>query len=67
MALSFVCGFGPAVAETFFAHFRNVFFANVHDLAAGAGVFLLLDGALVKIINERSAVVLLDDVDDLAD
>ncbi len=44
----------------------DVVFADVHDLAAGLRVFLLLQGALVEIVNQRRAMVLLDDVDDLA-
>ena len=66
MALSFVCGFGPGITEIFLAHLRNIAFAHVHDFAAGARIFLLLDGALVEIVNERGAVMLLDNVGDLA-
>ena len=54
---------GPAVAKAFFLHFRNVFLAHVHDLTADTRVFLLLHRALVEIINERCAVMFLDDVD----
>ena len=55
----------PGVTKTFFLHFGNVFLADVHDFTAGARVFLLLDRPLVEIINERRAVMLLDDVNDL--
>ncbi len=65
IALSLRLRFRPAVAECFLAHLGNVFLAHVHDLAAGARVLLLLERALVEVINERGAVVLLDDVDDL--
>jgi len=52
------------VAEAFFAHFGEVGFAEVHDFAPGAGVFLLLEGALVEEGDFGSAMVLLDDIDD---
>ena len=57
--------FRAAVAKTLLPHLRNVVLAHLHDLAAGARILVLLQGALVKIIDERSAVMLLDDVDDL--
>ncbi len=56
--------FRPGITETFLAHLGNVFFAHVHDLAAGARVVLLLQGALIEVIDQRSAVVFLDNVGD---
>ncbi len=40
------------VTKAFFAHFRNILFAHVHDFASSTGVFLLLERALIEIINE---------------
>src|SRR5205823_13406194 len=53
-----------AVAKTFLTHFRNVFFADVRDFSAGPRVLLLLKRALVEVVNERGAMVILNDVDD---
>ena len=65
IALSLRLRFRPAVAKAFLRDLRNIFLAHLHDFAAGARVFLLLQGALVEVIDQRSAVMLLDDVDDL--
>jgi len=57
-------GAGTWVAEAFFANLGEVGFAEVHDFASGAGVFLLLESALVEEGDLGSAMVLLDDIDD---
>ncbi len=41
--------FRSAVTETFLRHFRDVFLAHLHDLAASPGVLVLLQGALVEV------------------
>ena len=56
--------FRSAVTKTFFVHLRNVVFAQPHDLATCERVFMLLERALVKITDERCAVMLLNNVDD---
>ncbi len=56
--------FRPAVTKTLLTHIGNVLLADVHDFSASPRVFLLLDGPLIKIINERRAVMFLNDVDD---
>ena len=38
--------------------------AQVHDFASGTGILMLLERTFVEIVNQRSPVVLLDDVDD---
>jgi len=57
-------GAGTWVAEAFFANLGEVGFAEVHDFASGAGVFLLLESALVEEGDLGSAMMLLDDIDD---
>src|SRR5437762_8449837 len=44
--------FRSAITETLLAHVRNIVFAKLHDLAAGARVFILLKSALIKIIDK---------------
>ena len=56
--------FRSAVTKTFFVHLRNVVFAQSHNLATCERVFMLLERALIKIPDERCAVMLLNDVDD---
>src|SRR4029453_17712092 len=56
--------FRSAVTKTFFVHLRNVVLAQSHDLATCERVFMLLQPALIKITDERCAVMLLNNVDD---
>src|SRR5437588_1552663 len=60
----FCLRFWPAITKAFLAYFRNIMLAQVHNLASGTGVLVLLERAFVEIINERSPVVLLDNIDD---
>ena len=53
-----------AVTEAFLGYIGNIFLAQLHDLAAGARVFVLLQRALIKITDDRSAVMFLNDIDD---
>ena len=55
--------FRPAVTEALLAHLRDVLLADVHDLATLPRILLLLERAFVKIPHLRSAVMLLDDID----
>ena len=64
IALSLRLRFRAGIAECFLPHLRDVLFPQVHDLAAGAGVVLLLERAFVKIVDQRRAVMFLNDVDD---
>src|SRR5436305_1153361 len=62
---AFLClRFRSAVAKTLFADFWNIVFAKLHDFAARARVFMLLKRALIKITDNRCAVMLLDNIDD---
>src|SRR6266404_4275382 len=56
--------FRSAVTKTFFVHLWNIVFAQLHDFAAGACVFMLLKCALIEITDHRCAVMLLDNIDD---
>src|SRR6185312_5009402 len=56
--------FRSAVTKTFFVHLRNVVLAQSHDLATCQRVFMLLQRSLIKIPDERCAVMLLNNVDD---
>ena len=53
MPASLVCGFGPGIAERAFVDFA----------AVGIG-FLAFAGLAVEVLDQRRAVVLLDEVDD---
>lgn len=57
-------GNGARVAERGLGHLGDVFLAELEDFSAFDRILFLLQGALVEVIDERVAVVFLDDVDD---
>ena len=60
----FRLGLRSAVAKTLLTHVGDVILAQLHDFAASTRVFMLLQGALIKVTDERGAVMFLNDVND---
>jgi hypothetical protein len=53
-------GNGSAITKRGFLDGRNIFIPQPQDFSSGASIFLLLEGFLIKVPDERGAVVLAD-------